>query len=244
MGRFSAGARPQNAFFALAALCSSLFFAAEAKSQEAPRFIVSQEDRSELDLMDFQERLSFGLQLYSVIPQSRPFQAIDGSSATAYRYQISGAFGVEVFYKFTSNLDLGVSAAWESYESRLTQSGSTTEIQTANMRMFPIEAIAKWQWARGVWAPELEAGLGMGFYKTTLTSTNLAQSKVEDSAAAFLGHVAGGVSLAWMDSTNIGIGLGYRMMFMGQQDFDANIVTIRRTSMSGLFAKANLRYHF
>lgn len=244
MGRFFEGGRPQTSLWALGILLSSLFCSAELIAQSAPRFIVSQEDNSELDLMDFQERLSFGLQLYSVIPQSRPFQSIDGSTATEYRYQISGAFGVELFYKFTSNLDLGVSAAWESYESRLTQSGSTTEIQTANMRMFPLEALAKWQWAKGVWAPELEAGFGMGFFKTTLSSTNLAQSKVDDTGSAFLGHIAGGVSLAWMDSTNIGVGLGYRMMFLSQRDFDANIVTIRRGSMSGLFAKANLRYHF
>lgn len=219
-------------------------FSQDSHAQAAPKFIVSQEDQSDLELVDFQERLSLGLQLYSIVPQSRPFASIDGSTTTDYRYQISGGFGVELFYKLSTKLDLGVSAAWESYESQLTTSGSTTEIQTANMRMFPLLAVAKWQWARGVWAPELEAGVGMGFFKTTLTSTNLAQSKVEDSSAALLGHIAGGVSLAWLENTNIGVGLGYRMMFLGQSDFNASIVTIRRTSMSGIYAKANLRYHF
>jgi len=210
----------------------------------APKFITTEEDISENSVLKFRDRLSIGAQIYSVIPSARPFNATISSTSSDYRYQISGAFGVEVFYRFSEHLDLGVSTAYETYESRLRNGSSSTEFQTAKMKMFPIEGVAKWQWAKGVWAPEVEAGLGIGFYNMELKSTNLNQPTVRDQSAAALAHAAFGISMAWLDDTNIGIALGYRMMFLSQTDFDATIAQIKRKSLSGIYAKATLRYHF
>ena len=210
----------------------------------APKYITSTEDVSEHKVLRFQDRLSFGFQLYSVIPTARPFQAIISSAASDYRYQISGAFGAELFYRFSEHMDLGISSAFEIYESTLRPTSGPTEVQTARMKLFPVEAVAKWQWSKGVWAPELETGLGVGIFNMSLTSTNLGQAIAKDSSTAMLAHVAGGVSLAWMDDTNIGILLGYRMMFMKQKEFDVTTLNIRRKSLSGVYAKATFRYHF
>ncbi len=210
----------------------------------APKFITSEEDLSEPKILDFQDRLSFGIQLYSVAPSVRPFQAVSGSTTGDYRYQISGATGVEIFYRFSEHMDLGISTSYEYFRSRLRQSSGSTEFQSARMRLFPIEGIAKWQWAQGVWAPEFETGVGIGFFNMELKSTNLNQPTIRDSSAALLAHAAAGVSLAWMEDTNIGIALGYRMMFLQQKEFDATIINVRRKSLSGIYSKATLRYHF
>lgn len=214
------------------------------QAQAAPKFITTEEDISENKVLKFQDRLSVGVQLYSVIPSARPFNATISSTSSDYRYQISGAFGLEVFYRFSEHLDLGLSTAFETYESRLRNSSSSTEFQTARMKLFPIQGIAKWQWAKGVWAPEVETGLGIGFYNMELKSTNLNQSIVRDQSAAMLAHAAFGISMAWLDNSNIGIALGYRMMFMPEKEFDATIAQIKRKSLSGIYAKATLRYHF
>lgn len=230
-----------STFFALSLLAS---FATSVQAQEKPRFMVSEEDVEDLDVLKIKDRLSFGLQLYSVVPSSRPFQAVSGSSVEDFRYQISGAFGIELAYKLSTNLNLGLATSYEFYESRLESGSSTTEYRTAKMRLFPIEGIARYEWPKKFWAPVVEGGFGVAIFNMLLQSTNLAQAEIKDSAMSVIAHAATGVNLAWLDDTNIGILLGYRMMFLQQQDFDASTFDIRRKSLSGLYAKASFHYHF
>lgn len=216
-----------------------------ARAQSAPRYMTSSEDVEELNVVNLRERLSVGLQVYSVVPASRPYQAASSSGTTAFRYQASGAFGLELGYKLRTGFDLGLSAAYELYESRIQQAGTQTEFNIARMKLFPVVATARWQWPRQFWSPELEAGVGMGIFNMSLTSTNLAHAEVPDSSTSLLAHAAGGMSVAWLDDTNLGILLGYRQMFLGAKAFPiSNDVTINRSSLSGFFAKATLRHQF
>jgi hypothetical protein len=215
-------------------------------AQEAPRFMVSQEDVEDLEVLKLKDRLSLGVQLYSVVPSARPFQDLSSSPVQDFSYQILGALGVELAYKFSTYLDLGISTAYEFYESRLRlQSGtSSTELRTAKVSLFPISGILRYEWPKKFWAPVLEGGFGVGVFNMSLQSSNLAQAEIKDSSMTVLAHAASGVNFAWLDDTNIGVMLGYRLMFLQQKDFNASTFDIRRKSLSGLYAKASLRYHF
>ncbi len=215
-----------------------------ARAQSTPRYMTSEEDVSELDVVKLKDRASVAFQLYSVVPSSRPFQAVQGSQVEAFRYQISGAFGAEFAYRLTTNMDLGLSVAYELFESRVEQGAASTEFSDARMKLFPVMAVARWQWPRTFWSPEAEVGLGLGIFNMTVDSTNLSQDTVTDSSTSLLAHAAGGLSLAWLDNTNLGVMLGYRYMMLGKKDFPASIFDIRRGSLSGVYAKATLRYHF
>jgi hypothetical protein len=216
-----------------------------ARAQQAPRYMTSQEDIDDPSVVKLKDRASVAFQLYSVVPTSRPFQSVDDvNGARDFRYQIAGGFGAEFAYKLMTNLDLGLNVAYELYESRMEQSAAFTAFSTARMRLFPILATARWQWPQGLWSPEAELGVGTGIFNLSVDSSDAAQTKVEESSSALLAHGAAGLSLAWLDETNIGFMVGYRQMLLGSKDFDASLVQIRRKSLSGLFAKASLRYHF
>lgn len=215
------------------------------QAQEAPQFLVSEEDISDLSVSHLKDRFSLGINLYSVVPSSRPFQASTGTQVQDFRYQVSGALGLDFSYKMTKQFELGVASAFELFESRLQVGGNNSkEFRTAKLRVIPMQLLARYQWHKNIWAPLVEAGAGMGFWKMSLESTNLAQAPIEDSASNVLAHLAGGATFAWLDDTDIGVLLGYRMMFAGQKDFDAATLTIKRKSLTGIFAKATVRYHF
>ena len=94
--------------------------------EAAPKYLISQEDTEDFSIINLRDRLSFGLQMYSVVPNARPFQSVDGGTVTDYEYQISTAFGFEVFYKYSKRLDLGLSTAWEIYENGTVKTGPAT----------------------------------------------------------------------------------------------------------------------
>ena len=218
-----------------------------ARAQPAPRYMTSQEDIEDLNVVKLKNRASIAFQLYSVLPMSRPFQAVSDSGVADFRYQIAGAFGAEFGYKFSTNLDLGLGVAYELYESRFEQGQAATAFSTSRMRLFPVTAVARWQWPRALWTPEAEVGVGIGIFNMSVDSTNVSQKTVSESSTSLLAHGAGGVSIAWLDDTNIGVMVGYRQMLLGSKDFtteDAIVTSIRRKSLSGAYAKATLRYHF
>lgn len=233
----------------LLVMALSLWGGAEgsAEAEEAPRYMTSEEDISDLDVVKLKNRSSVTFHLYSIVPPSRPFEAdIDGTTRP-FRYQISGGYGAEFAYKLQTNLELGLSVSYEIYESRVDQGASTQilEFSDAHMRLFPVVGIARWQWAHKFWSTQAEIGVGAGIYNVTVDSTNVGQEVASDSSTSLLSHAAAGLSLAWLDDTTIGTMIGYRQMFLGAKDLDAGDGrTIRRKSLSGLYAKANIRYQF
>ncbi|MEO5666893.1 MAG: hypothetical protein ABIR96_02415, partial [Bdellovibrionota bacterium] len=83
--------------FAASLLAVTLFGGAEgsARADGTPRYMTSEEDVQDLDVVKLKDRVSLGFQIYSVVPTSRPFQAVQGSQIEPFRYQISGGFGAE-----------------------------------------------------------------------------------------------------------------------------------------------------
>jgi|GEM_PF-2820485 len=218
-----------------------------AEAQEAPRYMTSQEDISDLDVVKLKNRSSVTFHLYSIVPPSRPFSATINGDVRPFRYQISGGFGAEFAYKLQTNLELGLSVSYELYESRVDQGTSTQilEFSDARMRLFPVVGIARWQWAHKFWSTEAEVGVGAGIYNVIVDSTNIGQEIASDSSTSLLAHGAAGMSLAWLDDTTIGVMLGYRQMFLGAKNLNAGTDrVIHRKSLSGLYAKANIRYQF
>ncbi|MEO5668084.1 MAG: hypothetical protein ABIR96_08495, partial [Bdellovibrionota bacterium] len=153
-------------------------------------------------------------------------------------------FGAEFAYKLHTNFDLGLSVSYELYESRVEQGAASTEFSDAHMKLFPVVAVARWQWPHKFWSTEAEAGVGAGIFNMKVDSTNLSQTTVTDSATSLLAHGAVGLSLAWLDNATIGTMIGYRYMMLGKKVFPASVFDIQRSSLSGAYAKASLRYHF
>jgi hypothetical protein len=209
-----------------------------------PRFMTSAEEVDSADVFKPESPFSVALNIFSNVPSASPFEANDGGTVRAFRFQASGALGLELNYRWSPSLDVGVSAAYEGFETRLDASEGSTEFRTGRLTSFPFMATARWRFGQGLWAPEVGGGLGMAVHNISITSTNLSDKKIVDSSLSPLAQVTAGLAVAWTEEATLGVHVGYRYSMLGTTEANAGTYDVSYGGGSGLLGQASLRYAF
>jgi hypothetical protein len=160
---------------------------------------------------------------------------------------------IESSTTLNQDFDLGLSLAIQGLRTRnVTSSGTssetTTRIETVRIQSLPrVEVYARYvsALAKSAHSFEAELGLGLGFNKTTVSSTDLSTTPQSDRTTAFTARASLGFGLLWNESIVVPIQFGLAFQSLGSKSFSNAVYAVeRKGSMSGLYLKSGLRYRF
>ena len=107
-------------------------------------------------------------------------------------------------------------------------------------------AVARYRWPMKGWAPEVEAAGGAAFGEINIRETTLNPGTFKENGPFYRGHLAGGVGFSWAENSSVHFLLGYGYNQLTAQSYISGTTmdVEQRTSMSGVFSKAYLKFYF
>lgn len=196
---------------------------------------------------------AIGLAFATTVPFSSPYQLepAGGGTSSAFRFQIPASIMLGFEYSYTRDLDLGLWAGIENYSSRapIALAGGASggeDLQVANFRAFPVEAIARWRLNGGQRiSAEFEGGLGYAFGKLEVTSTEVNAAVNSNTLNFIRAHAGAGAAFGWDENTTLHTSVGYGLSLLGSNTYSASATTqVRQGNLSGLYVKALVRHRF
>ncbi len=203
--------------------------------------------------------VSFGIYTETVIPFKSSFATRSAASLptvvannTDFRYQVPVGFGVDLSYGLTEQIEIGVAAGFELFETQQlisednTAGGPTKQFDRIKARFYPVTGIFRYRFIQKRWAPEIEVGIGGAFGSIEVKSTITTEPTLKEDAFYLRGHLAAGAGFSWANNASVHFQAGYSLTQLGAKTYDsgANLVVDQSESFQGIYAKGFVRYHF
>lgn len=234
------------------ALLSVLLFST-AWTQDEPRFQTTANAADVITPIGGKGIFGVGFYTETMYPIGRPFASDTGNAGGGnedMRFQVPLGFGLEGSYGIGKQMEVALSVGFDYFKTQNFRGSTGTPprkiYDEAKFRLIPIMGIFRYRWPRKYWAPEVEAGLGAALGSIEVTAYTAPRETVKASGPFYRGHIAAGPGFSWGDGASLHFHLGYGVNMLGSKTYAlSNNYSVSQDSMlSGVFAKAFVKFYF